>query len=453
MIFFGLLAALFTIFVAGIGVTMSIFAHTGRLNSVECGCLGWLLGTGVVSLSLWICGMFCSGLGLQIVVTIACLALGILGWRAKRNANARFILPAPASATEWILSGIVLIEIAVLLFVSFKHTLGWDGLLVWELKARYAFLNGGTIPALYYSSAGRAFSHPDYPLGIPFTELWLYLWMGEPHQFWIKAIFPLFYGAGVTLLALLGSRLTGKAWIGLLIAALVLFVPAVTTMPGGTLVGYVDITLGVFYLAALGYLLLWFRTNDSCFLLIFSISSALLPWIKSEGIILWAVLVLLGLCLSVAKRAIPQLLISIAPGLFMVVGWRLYLKLVHIWPPSDFARPSFSLLRENAGRFHDIFRILFVELSDTSHWGIFWLIAVIAAIYLIASRRLEKLALAGAIILPIILYSLTYVFSAWPSYTAHMTSSVPRLLLHVMPVAWLAIGLALGQTKRETQAL
>ena len=76
---------------------------------------------------------------------------------------------------QTILGGVILVEIAILIFVSFKHTLGWDGLFNWEIKARYAFLSRGTIPAAYYSSAGRVFSHPEYPLTVPLTEVWLYL--------------------------------------------------------------------------------------------------------------------------------------------------------------------------------------------------------------------------------------------------------------------------------------
>jgi hypothetical protein len=451
MIVLGLFTALFTIVIAGLGVTMSILARAGRINVIECACLSWLFGSGIVSLLLWIGGMFCSGAVLQSAVTITCLALGVLSWRAKQRANASFTLPRPTDVIEWVLGGIVLVEIAVLLFVSFKHTLGWDGLLNWEIKARYAFLNGGVIPVSYYSSAGRAFSHPEYPLGIPFTELWLYLWMGEPHQFWAKIIFPLFYAACALLLALLVSRLSGKRWAGLLIAALLPFVPSITASLSGIVVGYVDVPLSVFYLAAVGYLLWWVRTNDSRLLMIFAACSALLPWIKSEGIILWTALVLLGLGLSFSKHRVAQFLISMGPGLSVIVGWRLYLKLVHVWPSSDFARPSLSLLRENAGRLHDIFRILFTELSETFHWSIFWLVAAVAVIYLIASRKLEKLVLAGAVVLPVIFYTLIYMFSTWPSYTAHMTSSVPRLLLHVMPAAWLAIGLALSQVKPQTE--
>ena len=453
MILVGLGAAILTIFAAGFGVTLSIFARTNRFNLVECACLSWLLGSGIISLLLWIGGTFCSGLVLQAVVTIACLALAIFGWREKQKAAARSHFPTPKNLVEWVLATIVAVEVAILFFVAFKHTLGWDGLLNWEIKARYAFFNGGVIPASYYSSAGRAFSHPEYPLGIPFTELWFYLWMGEPNQFWVKIIFPLFYAACAPLLALLVSRLSGKRWVGLLTAALLPFVPSISASPGGIVVGYVDVPLSVFYLAALGYLLLWFKTNGAHFIIVFAACSALLPWIKSEGIILWAVLVLLGLGLSFSKRRVAQFLISIGPGLLVILGWRIYLKLVHLWPHSDFARPSFSLLRENAGRIHDIIGILFAELSETVHWSIFWLLAAVAVVYLIGSRKLEKLVLAAAVVLPIILYALIYLFSTWPSYSAHMTSSVPRLLLHVMPAGWLAIGLALTQPKDQNRHL
>src|SRR5262249_9643637 len=149
-----------------------------------------------------------------------------------------------------------------------------------------------------------------------------------------------------------------------------------------------------------------------------------------------------GLGLSFAKNRLAQFLIAVAPGLLVIFGWRLYLKLVHISLPSDFARPSLSLLRENAGRMGEILAILLAEMSETEDWSIFWLLTAVALVYLSASRKLEKLALASAVIVPALLYALIYLFSTWPSYSAHMTSSFPRLVLQVMPTGWLAIGLA-----------
>jgi len=451
MILLGLLAAIFTILTAGLGVALSIFARTGRLNLIECTCLGWLLGSGIVSLLLWVCGTFCSGLALQTIVTIACLALGIVGWRARQHVTARFVLPSPANVTEWLLTILVLGEIAILFFVSLKHTLGWDGLLNWEIKARYAFLNGGVIPGSYYSNPGRAFSHPEYPLAIPFTELWLYLWMGEPHQFWVKTIFPLFYAAGALLLALFVTRLSTKRWPGLIVATLLAFVPFLSASPGGIIVGYVDFPMSVFYLAALGYLLCWYREDTVSNISIFAGCLALLPWIKSEGLILWVLLVFFGLCLSLPKHRTRQVILALLPGLFIGVGWRLYLRLMHTFPRSDFAHPSFSLLHQNFGRLADIGRVFSEDVSTPVYWSIFWLLAAVAIGYALAARKLEKVILAMAVLLPIVLYPLAYVFSTWPSYTAHMTSSLPRLLLHVVPAGWLAIGLALTQPKGQVR--
>ena len=447
MILLGLLAACFTIFTGGLGATFWIFARTGRVNLLECSCLAWLLGSGIVSLLLWLFGTFCSGLTLQAIVVIACLAFGILGWRAKQRVAARFALTLPANLIEWFLASLVLVEFAILFFVSFKHTLGWDGLLNWEIKARYAFLNGGVIPASYYSSGGRAFSHPEYPLGIPFTELWLYLWMGEPNQFWVKIIFPIFYAACALLLAFLTARLSGKRWPGLLVAALLPFVPSVSASPGGIVSGYVDFPIGVFYLAALGYLLCWFKDGARCHIFAFAACATLLPWIKSEGIILWFVLALLGLALSLYRSLARQFVLALVPGLFIIIGWRFYLHLVHIFPHSDFSHPTLTVVRGNLGRLVNIVSVLFVEMSQSVHWSIVWLLATVALVYLVASRQLEKLLLATGVLLPIALYSLTYLFSTWPSYTAHMTSSVPRLLLHVMPAGWLAIGVALAECR------
>jgi hypothetical protein len=451
MTLLGLSAAYLTIFIAGFGITLLMFAKAGRFNLVECSCLSWLLGSGAVSLLVWLCGTFCSGLLLQAVVAIACLALGISGWRIKQKLGGKFALPLPAKMIEWLLTSLLLVEITLFFYVSFKHTLGWDGLLNWEIKARYAFLNAGVIPGSYYSNPGRAFSHPEYPLAIPFTELWLYLWMGEPHQFWVKTIFPLFYAAGALLLALFVTRLSKKRWPGLIVATLLAFVPFLSASPGGIIVGYVDFPMSVFYLAALGYLLCWYRDDTVSDISIFSGCLALMPWIKSEGLILWVLLVFFGLCLSLPKHRTRQVTLALLPGLFIIVGWHLYLRLMHTFPHSDFAHPTFSSLHHNLGRLADIGRVFSEDISTPVYWSIFWLLVAVAIGYALAARKLDRVILAMAILLPIVLYSLIFLFSTWPSYTAHMTSSLPRLLLHVVPAGWLAIGLALTQPKGQVR--
>lgn len=447
----GLAGAYFTLLVGGGGVALLILRTSPRINLAECACLAWLFGVGVVSLLLWLGGTFLSGAALQSLVALACVVLGFFGWRATQKANARFALSRPNSRLEWILAAALLLELLIIFVVCLKHTLGWDGLLNWELKARYAFLDSGILPQSYYSSPGRAFSHPEYPLAIPFAELWLYLWMGEPHQFWVKTLFPLFYIAGALLIALFISRLTGRRWLGLLVALLLPFVPFVTAGPGGVIVGYVDIPLSVYYVTALGYLLCSLECNLPYSFTAYAASLTLIPWIKTEGLVLWSLLALMGLMVGFRQRRLLAFLIAAIPGLFLIMGWRAYLKLMHLVPPPDFSHPTFDLLRNNLGRVTTIGRIAITELTDTSLWSIFWLLALVAMVYLIAARKLALLLLTIAVLGPVIIYPLTYIFSAWPSYTAHMTSSLPRLFLQVMPAAWLAIGLALSPPRARTE--
>jgi hypothetical protein len=126
---------------------------------------------------------------------------------------------------------------------------------------------------------------------------------------------------------------------------------------------------------------------------------------------------------------------------------------MHAVIPSDFARPTLQLLSVNLNRLGAIIGTAFAEITEISHWSIFWLLAVIAIVYLLVARTLSRLLLAIGVLGPVILYLLTYLFSAWPSYTAHITSSLPRLLLHVMPAAWLALGLALSPPGAQTKTL
>src|SRR5438132_5397158 len=243
------LAALATILAAGFGAFTLILRNPKCLSLPEQLALSWLGGTGIVSLSIWLLGFVLSGSALFFIVCFVCVALPLVAWKTK--GAFRFHELREANRIELALACILAVEILAVGYLAFAHTLGWDGLLNWEIKARYAFANGGVMPAAYFSDSGRAFSHPEYPLAIPFSELWLYFWLGEADQFCAKTIFPIFYVVGIFLLIALGKRLTGRTWIGLLVAAFSFFVPQITVEVGSAIAGYTDFPLSVFYLATI----------------------------------------------------------------------------------------------------------------------------------------------------------------------------------------------------------
>src|SRR5207248_949546 len=341
-----LLGAFGTLLVAGYGLLTLLVHQETRFGLTEQIAFSWLLGTGAVSLLLWIFGLFVHGVLLPALVSIVCLLLGFVGWRRMVSLPFRC---APKSF-EIFLGIIVVIEIAVVFYLSFVHTFGWDGLLNWEIKARYAFANGGVLPATYFSDTGRAFSHPEYPLAIPFTELWLYFWLGESNQFLAKTIFPTFYVAGTFLVAAFSARLSGRTWLGLLMAAFVFFVPQITVEVGCASAGYADFPLSVFYLAAAGCLFCACEPGNDAFFRLYAACLALLPWVKRDGLILWIVAAACGVFVILRARKSPLSSLAFLPGIVILCAWRLYLNATNALQAADFLQFNPETFRTHLNR-------------------------------------------------------------------------------------------------------
>ena len=177
------LIALFMLMAAGTGLGIALLKHSGKILLAELLPVAWLLGASFVSLALAYLDIFFNGLILQGIVTAACVGLGLHGLRSLRKKQCTIAWPKPVGALEKILCAIILIQFVIVLCLAYRESLGWDGLLVWEIKARYAFLNGGAMPHRYFTDSTRVFSHPEYPLLLPLTETWVYLWIGDCDQF------------------------------------------------------------------------------------------------------------------------------------------------------------------------------------------------------------------------------------------------------------------------------
>jgi hypothetical protein len=444
MILAGLFGAYLTLFCGGIGIALLLMRCSPRINVVECICLGWIFGIGNVSLLLWILGLFCSGTTLIFLVSAECLALAVAGAVVVSRSGSRFFMPWPRTIAEGILSILVAFQILIVFWISFHATLGWDGLLLWEAKARFAFLSHNVLPAHYYAS-GRSLTHPDYPLGIPLSELWFYAWMGEAHQFWIKPIFATFYAAGMGQLAILSARLTGRRWIGYVAAFLFFFVPREIFGNGSVTTGYADVPLSIVYLIAAGYLLLSLRKDEHRNFAIYAAALALLPWLKREGIILWLILAIAGVAIIFVRKMRLFWLTTLLPGALVIFGWALFLHFVHTDAPRDFAPFNGTALAQNAGRLISSWQLLFQEIGNVEPWGIFWFLAAAAIISLLwRIRDLQSATLLGVAIIPVAVYSSIYIFSTVPDYAAHIKLSISRLLMHVVPVLWLAIASAVA---------
>jgi hypothetical protein len=444
-----LLGAFGTLLIAGHGLLASLVRQKTQFTLAEQFAFSWLLGTGAVSLLLWIFGLFTHGALLLGLVSIVCVSLGLVGWKR--------MVPRPLRrglGPFQILFGIIIIiEIGIVFYLSFVHTLGWDGLLNWEIKARYAFANGGVIPATYFSDSGRAFSHPEYPLAIPFTELWLYLWLGEADQFWAKTIFPIFYVAGTLLVVALGRRFTGRTWIGLLMAAFLFFVPQITVEVGSAIAGYADFPLSIFYLATIGCLLCAAEPKNDAFFRLYAACLTLLPWVKRDGLVLWIVAAACGVFVIVRTKRSSRHFLAFLPGLLIICGWRFYLRAMHAPTAADFLPVNLATFGSHLDRVLPLLSALLTEFHNLPTWSLFWFVLAVGVAYLLGQmRNPATLVLLIALFVPIVLYLLIYVFSSWPNYLEHVGLSMSRLLLHVAPVGFLITILAVSRRNRKDPA-
>jgi len=432
--------------VAGSGVALLAMPRRRTVTTTELLSLSVFFGAAFVSLVSFVLGFLLTGSLLRFAVSIASLSLGVLGILSRRRREIGIAMRLPGDVPSILALGILIGLVGFhLVRLTFHHTLGWDGLFVWEFKARIASLSGGAIPLSYYTDLSTTWSHPEYPLLLPLSEAWLYSWLG-PNQQMAKLVFLLFSLATVGLLFTAGSRLSGCRWQGFLAATLFFFVPVTILGDYGISSGYADGPLGGYYLACVIYLVEHLEKPEGKTVLLAAILAAVLPWIKQEGAILWLSLLFAAILASgrTGRHPLKTLIPLAVPGLLVIVGWQVLMGVFGTKGVGmDFIEITSTNLGKNLPRLIDIGLRMRNELIDWNAWGFLWP-AFILALVLPGSGRFgrHRLALAGAVIIPNLFYMCVFVFSAWQSFLGHVDVSLPRLMMQTSFTAVLAIALA-----------
>jgi len=408
----------------------------------------WLLGAIVVTITLGFFGTILSGRGLLALVAVACIIPGFAALRKiPRRGMFAFEWPRPAGWLEWTLLAVILCQCAVLLRYAWTTAIGWDGLVVWEIKARIAAYNGGSLPVDYFTDPTRSWSHPDYPLMLPLLETWIYMWMGQSSQFLVRIIYPVFYFAALLLLYSGAAEISGKRWVGLLAASLLFFVSLLATGQSNVFTGYADFPLAVLYLAAVASFIRYTRDAANSRAVLFAIYAGAMPWMKREGAILWLCFILVAGVELIGQRKIRVALLAVVPGLITIAGWKIAQFSVRAIPNHDFLPATAANVAAHLNRVGPILRAVIVELSSINDWSILWAVFPIALVLLAAKgRRTLSLQLGALVFMPLVLYASVYILSSWNPYQTHIDCSLPRLVSHLSLVALLTFAIALPDT-------
>jgi hypothetical protein len=430
--------------VGGVGYGVLILvAREMPLYWFESWALAFLLGMGAVSLA-WVILMPTYGtVGPVWALSAFALAVFLMALRPMIAAHQRGTASGRPTGLVVACSALLILEFCAIVLASLHLSLGSDGLLNFELKARIAFEHQpvGQLPLAYFADTSRFWSHPRYPLLVPFAEFWIYSWLGHVDQSAIKLLFPLFYFSLTAMTCGAVRRLTnGRIAIATGVALGLL--PMLTVGQGGATSGFADIPLAAAAVAAVSCTILAIKTSNARAFLLAGALSTVGAWTKVEGLVLALYLGVASLgAVLWMRRHNPSRSVSVfaaAASLWMpltvMLPW-MFLQQRYGMPEGDFQlSPAVALA--HLDRLPVVIRLVAHELLRRD-WALIWPAFACAVALTIWRREWNPITavLAGAVIVPLSAYILIFLFSAFADVTQHVETSIERLLIPLAPTA------------------
>jgi hypothetical protein len=432
-------------------IMLALFVDERALHWTERWAASLLVGSAGVSLTVLWCGPLFDLVPVRWVVCLLMLGAGVLA-RHRRRRLPRLDASIPPEEIGWVdlaLSAGIALQGLALLTMALQTSLGWDGLMNYEIKARILLDNqpSGRFPLSYLSDQSRVWSHQGYPLLVPLTEFWVYRWVGGAHQTLVKLLFPAFYLslAGFLYGAL---RRTGGRRIALAGCLALGFVPSLAVGSGAAIYGYCDVPLAAAVLGSSAFAARGLRTGARRDFVMAALLSSSAVWTKREGVLFAAYLAIAVILIQWLRARRegewigPGLLttgwLALGPAVVIAPWWALLAW--HGVPDPDFVGFSVEHLRANLDRVPVIAASLARELVRPGHWGLLW---PAFGLGLLASaprvRDEAEWLVPGAVILAMGAYGCSFIFSAWTPFTEHVGTALPRLLIPLAPLALLAL--------------
>lgn len=402
--------------------------------------LWWVLGSGYVSLTIFSVGWIIRGSALTATIAAGALAMLTLARSRRGGASKRW---RPFDLIDWLILAVLLAQLSYACWLAPQTALGWDGIVLWEAKARIAAENGGTLPLRYFYDIPFPISQPRYPLFLPYTETWIYLCLGEPNQAWVWAIGPMTYAAAVLIIAGATERLGSPRKIGLISAAIFFLTPYLWKGNWNALTGYADFPLGVLYLAAASRVTCLGIPASKRELVFFGVLAGLTVWVKQEGFYLWLVLMAIAALFLRTPAKWREALLVAAPGILIATTFHIYLSFAGAPKDPFYQSPTPSNILANADRIAPVIGRIFGELVNFNSWLYLWIGAAGAIVSLAFWRRLTlAFGFGMAIGLPLVLFIWPFVLSNFTNFLLHCDHALSRLMFQIAPTAMLAIAIA-----------
>jgi len=392
----------------------------------------------------------------------------------------------PRSPAPLLLFTFLVLQITLVAFAAWASPLtDWDAWVNWASKANALYLDQTLSPNLYHHPA-RLPTNMDYPLLLPLVEAWFYTWQGRLYEPAVNLISFLFYLALLLLFYHAARRFAAPTPA----LGFTLLLATIPRLERPAAAGLADIPLAALVLLSFLLLFEWHNhftcqpfdfTQDKSSnpailpssnlptfqpsnlpprspapLLPLALASSLLPWLKNEGWLWWSLItlsLLVNLLWQVKRHRLPRrratflfLISYLFPALILPLLWQLFLTMFGTYR-FTFLPLTLPTFWTNLNRLPPIGWHMLARLLNP-YWNFMWLLA---GLILLTRGQRCLAARGGWLILPVIgflgLVSLSYVFSRFDPFLAHLNNSAERLILQAAPLAlWWLLGqsVALG---------
>jgi len=313
----------------------------------------------------------------------------------------------------------------------------WDVLAIWGLKAK-VLLASPVRATDYFQDVAHAYSHLDYPLLWPLAMAWTWACSGDTDLLAVKALGPALLCAHVGMChGLLRRRLDARdALLGTaVLAAVPMLLSQCARMSA-------DAPLALFVLGAFGCAWLWLESGHGDDLRLAGVFAAGMLLTKNEGLALQVVLlacVAAGVALAGRRRSSSALGWLVVAPLLVTGAWFWFRAAVPKVHEDYGARLQPRVFLENVERVPVVLARAPTYLVSFTDWHLFW--PLVAAVLVLTARawvRRTAAFLVASVALVLLLYAYVYVVTPWDPVEL-METSACRLLLHVAPLAVLAV--------------
>ncbi len=344
-----------------------------------------------------------------------------------------FVRTFDKSNTVWVL----LLGFCVFLFAlnlillsrQYPHGLS-DAWINWNVVARFIYLGG----ADWQNTFLRQLDHPDYPLFLAMTNAITWSLIGEPSTRGPVAFHFVntFFTAGLLFSLINRFRDFKQAALGTII-----FISLPFTAGQG-MRQYADMLLAGLILAVGGLTLLYLQTKETRLAILAGLISGLAGWAKNEGLvaiigisIAWALITM-----KTDREAFKNYCIGLAFPLAVVVLFKLFLA-----PSNDLLSAQANLTEKllDPERYAIVIKQAFTTLWNLGDapLPVFGIIILAALILGRSNQQVPGLWSIPAIIgIQLAVYFGTYLLTPY-DLSWHLSTSLDRLYLHVIPLALL----------------